>query len=227
MHTLQIGRTVSTELLTAADVSARLGIDRSTVYRMAADGRLGAVKVGTQWRFPADALATVLVDAETPRAPRGTDVPLRVAREAVLHAAAPLLGAMMVVTDMEGRFLTDVANPCMWFREHGGDPAVLEACTTQWRRLAGELEFRPRLDVGSHGFACARSFVRDGDKLVGLVVAGGIGPDPDDERAAIEAGLHHLDQRARTRLLSELPRVAAAISALTSHRSTSDTRSAR
>ncbi len=220
---------MSTELLTAADVSERLGVDRSTIYRMAADGRLDAVKVGTQWRFPPTAVEGVLDHAVSGHdAPRGAPVvPLRVAREAVLRTVAPILGVTMAVTDMQGRLLTDVVNPCMWFRARGDDPELLEACTTQWHRMAGDVELTPRLEIGSHGFACARSFVRDGNKLVGLVVAGGIGVDPFDPRHAVAAGLHHLDERGRARLLAELPRVAAAISDLTTPRPTSDPRSAR
>ena len=43
-----------------------LGVDRSTVYRMAEDGRLPAVKVGRQWRFPADRIEAVLRVAPAP-----------------------------------------------------------------------------------------------------------------------------------------------------------------
>jgi hypothetical protein len=133
----------------------------------------------------------------------------------VLRTAAPLLGVMMTVTDMQGRLLTDVMNPCMWFTANEREPAVLEACTTQWRQMAGDVELTPRLEVGTHGFACARSFIRDGNQLVGLVVAGGIAQDPDDRAAAVDAGLYFLDARQRARLLGELPRVAAALSDLT------------
>lgn len=212
VHTSQARHAMATaELLTAAAVSDRLGIDRSTVYRMAADGRLPAVKVGTQWRFPPVALDAVLAEDAAPAA----GVPLRAAREAVLRAVAPMLDVMMVVTDMQGHLLTDVVNPCMWFREGGDDPDRLAACTVQWQRMAADVEFTPRLEVGSHGFACARSFVREGNELVGLVVAGGIAPEGTDRAGAVDAGLYFLDERARARLLTELPRIAAAISDLT------------
>ena len=208
----------TSDLLTAAAVSDRLGIDRSTVYRMAADGRLPAVKVGTQWRFAPAALDEVLASGGAgPGIPGDVaGVPLRTAREAVLRAVAPMLDVMLVVTDMHGHLLTDVVNPCMWFREAGDDPDVLAACTVQWQRMAGDVEFTPRLEVGGHGFACARSFVRHGNELVGLVVAGGVAPEGLDRAAAVDAGLYYLDERARARLLTELPRVAAAISDLTS-----------
>ncbi len=211
------------DLLTADEVSTRLGIDRSTVYRMAMDGRLRAAKVGTQWRFPPEALEEVLAGQVTPVGapdPGQPHVPLPVARRAVLDSVAPLLGVMMVVTDMDGHLQTDVVNPCRWFTERGGDPAVLEACSTQWRGMAADHVFTPRLEVGSHGFACARSFVRDGDKLVGMLVAGGIAPEGHDLPTAIAAGLHHLDPRQRAHLLEALPRIAASLSSLTS-RSTS------
>ena len=37
-----------------------INVDLSTVYRMAEDGRLPAIKVGRQWRFPADRVAELL-----------------------------------------------------------------------------------------------------------------------------------------------------------------------
>lgn len=43
-----------TDMLTAREIQERLQIDRSTIYRMAEAGQLPAIKVGKQWRFPAD-----------------------------------------------------------------------------------------------------------------------------------------------------------------------------
>ena len=53
-----------TTFLTTQDVQELLHVDKSTVYRMAEDGRLPGVKVGRQWRFPADRIADRLgIDA--------------------------------------------------------------------------------------------------------------------------------------------------------------------
>ena len=41
-----------TTYLTAKDLQDLIRVDKSTIYRMAEDGRLPAVKVGRQWRFP-------------------------------------------------------------------------------------------------------------------------------------------------------------------------------
>ena len=55
-----------TTFLTTQDVQALLHVDKSTVYRMAEDGRLPGVKVGRQWRFPADQIADQLGVPTTP-----------------------------------------------------------------------------------------------------------------------------------------------------------------
>ena len=49
-------------MLTALQVCEILHIDRSTVYRMAEDGRLPAIRVGKQWRFAAEDIAALMDD---------------------------------------------------------------------------------------------------------------------------------------------------------------------
>ncbi len=56
----------SRPLLTALEVQQLLHIDRSTVYRMAEDGRLPAIRVGRSWRFPADRIEAMLAAATPP-----------------------------------------------------------------------------------------------------------------------------------------------------------------
>ena len=43
-----------TTLLTTKDLQELINVDKSTIYLMAEDGRLPAINVGRQWRFPAD-----------------------------------------------------------------------------------------------------------------------------------------------------------------------------
>ena len=214
------GHAVQSDLLTAQQVQDLLRVDRSTVYRMAESGRLTAVKVGRQWRFPTASIRSLLhgsgvvVDA-VPAAPRPAPtprVPDRQQATAVLELAAHLLGVMLVVTDMDGRPVTDVVNPCPWFAARLDDPALLETCTQEWQDLADDPDLEPRFRTGAHGFDCARSFVRVGSGLVGMVLAGGIAP-PDGSQAQ-EPGLYHLDGTARQRVLTALPRVAAALSSV-------------
>ena len=77
-----------TTFLTAQEMQELISVDRSTVYRMAEDGRLPSVKVDRQWRFPADRMAEQLGTA----APAGLPEEATVAADAAgrtLPSAAP------------------------------------------------------------------------------------------------------------------------------------------
>jgi excisionase family DNA binding protein len=196
-------------LLTAQQVQAMFGVDRSTVYRMAEDGRLPALKIGRQWRFRPEQIERLLV--ANPGTARLTDVPgapaLPASAEAVVEVAADLLGVMMVAADMQGRPLTSVANPSSWYAAREDDPASLADCVAEWKTLADEPDFQPQFHTGQLGFQCARAYIRSGTSLVGMVLAGGVAPpgsDSDD--------LYHLDPAQRRRVLAALPKVAAALS---------------
>jgi hypothetical protein len=141
------------------------------------------------------------------------------AARAAVGVAADLLGVMMVVTDMHGRPVTEVANPCSWFAARADEPEVLDTCITEWRDLADHPDLTPRFQEGALGFQCARAFIRHGSTLVGMVLAGGVSPSTDP---VIDPDLYHLDDAARRRVLDALPRIAAAISA-TSPRSAATT----
>jgi len=227
-------------LLTAHDVGRRLGVDPSTVYRMAGDGRLPAIKVGRQWRFPAEHLEVVL-DRGVPAAGAGTagagtagaaaaeaaaaeaEAAARPARatawpdaalvRAVVDLAAEALGVMMVVTDMAGRPVTPILHACPAFAGRTTDPELLDACRAEWRGLAADLDFEPRFSASHLGFECARALVRSGPQLIGMVLAGGVAAPGDDGGS----GLYALSDRERQRVLRLLPRVAATLSRLAGH----------
>jgi excisionase family DNA binding protein len=246
VQNMQTSQGPTRPLLTALEVQELLHIDRSTVYRMAEDGRLPAIRVGRSWRFPADRIEALLdadhTEAAPPDAPLPGDVPaprgagpaLSVdpepvaaqpagardggtgapgvdtgAARAAIEVAADLLGVMMVVTDMHGRPVTDVANQCSWFAARVDQPDVLDTCVTEWRDLADHPDLTPRFQEGALGFECARAFIRHGSTLVGMVLAGGVSPATD---VRVDPDLYHLDDDARRRVLDALPRIAAAIS---------------
>jgi excisionase family DNA binding protein len=192
-------------LLSARQVQDVLHIDRSTVYRMAEDGRLPAVRVGKQWRFPAEDIYAV-VSAQPPvvnNSPLDPEV-----ASAIADLAGDLLGVMVVVTDMDGHPITPIANPCDWMQQHHDDPAVLRTCIDEWQSMADDHDFEPRFHTGQYGFQCARAFVRRGRELVGMVLAGGITTDH-------QPGFYDLDPLAREKVLAALPRIAAALSKTT------------
>lgn len=225
LHVVHQSTTPERSLLTALEVQELLSIDRSTVYRMADDGRLPSIRVGRARRFPAAAIralaagqtpesaglpagAQLLTPSDEGAAPGPTGQLAPIA-QATIEVAADLLGVMMVVTDMAGRPVTEVANPCPWFQANSAVEGVLEACIAEWRGLAASPEMVPRFAVGAVGFQCARTFIRSGNNLVGMVLAGGISPAEDP---TIDPELHHLDPGGRERVLNALPRIAAAIS---------------
>ena len=194
-------------LLTARQVQTMFGVDRSTVYRMAEDGRLPAIKIGRQWRFRPEEIERLLVASPGAAMLNGTPPALPASAAAVVEIAADLLGVMMVATDMHGRPLTGVANPSRWFAARADDPASLADCVVEWKILADEPDFEPQFLTGQLGFQCARAYIRSGTSLVGMVLAGGVAPPGNDSDE-----LYHLDATQRGRVLTALPKVAAALS---------------
>lgn len=189
-------------LLTTKQVQELFKVDRSTIYRMAEDGRIPAVKVGRQWRFPSDKLDNLLggagsIPSPSPTAPSaGFEFPLEVAlpaetAQALADLAADLFGVMAVVTDMEGKALTSVANPCGYFTAVFDGLYTADRCAEGWRRLGEEIDLEPRFVPSHLGFLCARSFIRIGSSLVGMVIVGGVAPAKwppgDTEIAAVAA----------------------------------------
>ncbi|HAX82378.1 MAG TPA: hypothetical protein DCY40_07425 [Actinobacteria bacterium] len=220
--------------LTAKDIQELIRVDKSTIYRMAEDGRLPAVKVGRQWRFPEDAVLGWL-GVDTGGAVMRIEHNLRDlvspdVATAVAELAAAALGVMVVITDMDGRPLTAVANPCGLFDAVAADPAALPRCISSWQKYASAPDLVPRFGPSEFGFLCARAFVRRDTRLLGMVIAGGVAPDawppaPATVRS-IAAGLgvaeevfsghaeevYRLAHSEQARLLGLLPRVALLVS---------------
>ena len=188
-------------LLTTKQVQEIFRVDRSTIYRMAEDGRLPAVKVGRQWRFPADRVESLLGQNGTPSAAADisgdaaqitleTVLPADTA-QAIANLAADLFGVMAVVTDMSGQALTTVANPCGFFTSVYNSVYTPDRCSEGWRRLGEEIDLEPQFLPSHLGFLCARSFIRTGTTLAGMLIVGGVAPETwplgDAEIAAVAA----------------------------------------
>jgi len=187
-------------LLTTKQVQELFKVDKSTIYRMAEDGRIPAVKVGRQWRFPSDQLDSLLGGAAkipplSPSAPpAGREYSLEIAlpantAQALADLAADLFGVMAVVTDIRGNALTSVANPCGYFSAVFEGVYTADRCVEGWRRLGEEIDLEPHFVPSHLGFLCARSFIRHGSSLVGMVIVGGVAredwPPSDAEIASV------------------------------------------
>lgn len=204
-----------TDLLTTKQVQTLLRVDRTTIYRMVEGGHLPAVRVGKQWRFAradverwlqngrhgAPPAAALTEPSSTARSARESvtsrnalaDVLPVACAQAVQDAFADMLGVTMVITDMQGRPVTQISNPCGFFNAlMDGNPEGLQHCVRTWQQLAAHVALEPKFSPSEMGLMCARGLIRAGAELKGMVVVGGIAPDnwpPSLEHAALLADL--------------------------------------
>ncbi len=179
-------------MLTARDVQELLHVDRSTVYRMADAGRLPAIKVGKQWRFPAEqfhqwfqaqvrqtAVSAKRIPAHNLAAPpRELDELLSWEWLRIIQTAfADLLGVMIVVTDIQGRPINQATNPCGLFTAVSQQPGAMSKFVQSWSGLATAVNLTPAFRVSHLGLLCARSMIAVGTELKGMVIAGCVAPD--------------------------------------------------
>jgi len=180
-------------MLTAKEMQDLLQVDRSSIYRMAEAGRLPAVKVGKQWRFPDDqinywlssqaALPTLPAPTTAKPAPEPSGensfaglLPLACV-QLIQDTFAAALGVMVVITDIEGKPVTQFSHPCGLFNVVNQTPGALQKCVESWHKLGQTLELEPKFTPSHLGLLCARALVRVGTELKGMVVVGGIAPE--------------------------------------------------
>jgi excisionase family DNA binding protein len=235
------------EMLTTRQLQTLLKVDRTTIYRMAEDGRLPAIKVGKQWRFSSRQIEAWMASSE-----KGAEV---VAQEGSSAAAvalkdtlpvecvqmiqdtfADLLGVMIFLADMEGNPITAVSNAPALFQLIHQQPGGLELCLASWKGMAESLTIEPRFSAGVLGLLCARSLVRVGAEIKGMVILGAIAPPiwpPDKsevlslaQKIEIDPGalqsrlddVHHLTGTEEHKVLVSAQRIADIISHIVSER---------
>lgn len=233
------------EMLTAKEIEEMLQVDRSTVYRMAEAGQLPAIKVGKQWRFPANEMeswfqikrsappppTSRVANAGPAKIPAGHThelaelLPIECV-QLIQDSFADLLGVMLVVTDMEGNPITEASHPCGLFAAISEQPDAIQKCIESWHDLASTIDLTPQFKVSHLGLLCARSMIRVGTGLRGMVVAGCITPEDWPPTAAgvaeiaaafgvdneiMERHIHdvyRLDEGEKEQVLAFLPRIA-------------------
>jgi hypothetical protein len=147
-----------------------------------------------------------------------------------------MLGVMVVVTDMDGEPLAEPSNQCGLFKLVNDQPGAVRQCVAGWRELAHDLDLAPRFAPSHLGLMCARSYVRVGSELRGIILAGGIAPAhwpppvAKVEQMSAEFGVDadlladhlddvfHLDPQAEQRVLALLPRLARFLSEVANER---------
>lgn len=185
------------EFLTTRQLQEILHVDRTTIYRMADDGRIPAMKVGSQWRFPRRSIEGWLqtqspVGATVDEAPQanGSDLSKLLPAECVQRIQdtfADMLGVMMVVTDLHGEPVLQVSNPCGLFTLAETSATVRQQCRQEWAALANQPSLQPVMTQGHLGLLHTRALVRVGSEIKAMLVAGGIAPQtwpPSDQQVA-------------------------------------------
>jgi len=232
---------------TALEIQEMLQIDRSTVYRMAEGGKIPAIKVGRQWRFPQDQIKSWLA-AQVVSGAKAVSIrtasasaPLaemlsRQCVQLIQDNFADLLGVMMVITDLDGRPITDISNPPPFFTRLSRYPQVMDKCLEHWRGMATAIDIEPRYERSHLGMLCARGLIRVGNELKGMLFLGGLAdeswPPTDEESNRLAEDLdisqqefksaisdvHFLDDAGRKKTLEMIQRVANIISHIASER---------
>ena len=230
------------DMLTAKDIQELLQVDRSTVYRMAEAEQLPAIKVGRQWRFPADQIQVWLaqqstISTKTPHfsPPLAEQLPLACV-QLMQDSFAEALGVMIVITNMDGQPMTEVSNPCGLFSALM--PEALEKCIEQWRNMAQTIDLEPKFIRSHLHLLCARGLIRVGAELKGMVFVGGIAtedwPLTPAAQQTLAADLHttseqladhlhevyHLDDTQKAKALSFVQRIANIVSHILTERRT-------
>ena len=206
------------KLLTTRELQAMLQVDRTTIYRMVEAKRLPAIKVGNQWRFPADQVKSWLQQQthgspdslsfeRTDKAPdSGLFLPADHIR-IVQDAFAKALGIMIVVTDMNGNPLAGISNPCGLLNIISQTPNAISKCIDNWSHLDAVSGLGPQFIKSRLGLLGARGLIRVRTELKGMVIAGGIAPGdwpPDPAEVTETAAFFGLPPKA---LLSHIHEV--------------------
>jgi excisionase family DNA binding protein len=189
------------ELLTTKQLQEILQVDRTTIYRMAESGRIPAIKVGNQWRFPRHQIEAWLWNQPNQSAASKAPIELKESApeasptelqrifplecvQLIQDTFADLLDVMMVITDLEGNMITRPSNEAGLFTATETSPNAHQRCLEHWISMAGDPRLQPGFKRSHLGLLCARGLIRVGNEIKAMLIVGGIAPDnwpPDDE----------------------------------------------
>ncbi len=164
------------DLLTTRQVQDILKVDRITIYRMLSDGRLKGVKVGAQWRFPAQEIERLLgVGKSEPAQPENlgeeTIFPVHCV-QTIQDLFSEVSQVSGLVVDMEGEPLTEASHPCAFCQTVLKSPSGQQACRESWRAFARQGTAGRGYLTCHAGLQYLAAPIRDESNLVGWFLAG-------------------------------------------------------
>jgi len=202
------------DLLTTHQVQNILKVDRITIYRMLADGRIKGVKVGQQWRFTRQEVERILKGApaeETAALTAGESIfPVHCVQTIQdLFSDVGQIGALVV--DEQGEAVTHISRRCAFCAAIQSSPSGLAACRASWR------EFSAKSRQDSRFFTCHAGLQYIGapimevsERPVGLFLAGQFYWETPDGRESAErlrrlAAVHNLAVETLQKEMQTIP----------------------
>ncbi len=174
------------DLLTTKQLMELLRVDRTTIYRMLNDGRLSAIRMGGQWRFPRRAIEQWLGDQNPAPAPDAKSMaaiapaaPTASAEILPIYCLQPiqevfaltsLVGA--VTTDLNGKPMMPISNSCAFCNLILSSERGRARCEASWKKLADQTEQQPRLEKCHAGLTYARGRVVVENAFVAMFFVG-------------------------------------------------------
>jgi excisionase family DNA binding protein len=126
------------EFLTAKQVIELLKVDRTTLYRMIRENRIKGVKVGSQWRFPANEI-NVIMNGNLPEDILSSEPPKEILPihciQPIQEVFSDIIGVAALTTDSEGSPITEISNACNFCKMILSTESGKEACRTSWKNL--------------------------------------------------------------------------------------------
>lgn len=186
------------DLLTTKQLMDLLQLDRTTIYRMLNDGRLPAVRVGGQWRFPRQQIDTWFTEQKpsAPVAPKVVVTPSALSDSEILPVSclqpiqevfAQTSDVGAVTTDLDGNPIVPVSNSCAFCNLILATEPGRAKCQASWRKLAHQTERRPRLERCHAGLTYARGRVIVQNDFVAMFF---VGQFLVDDRKSFDAATH-------------------------------------
>lgn len=174
-------------LLTVRQLQEILQVDRITVYRMLADGRLAGIKMGGQWRFREEDVHGLLT-AHAPAAHEAASVLPLPCIQAMQEVFAQSLDVAVVATDLHGAPITEFCNSSQFCNLILGTAAGRKKCEACWADLSQHSRQAPKLYRCHAGLYYARGLIEVDGKALGLVIAGQVARKSysEDEAAALK-----------------------------------------
>ncbi|MEJ2746926.1 MAG: PocR ligand-binding domain-containing protein [Anaerolineae bacterium] len=193
------------DLLTTKQVQKLLQVDRTTVYRMRKDGRLSAVKLGHQWRFPAQQIRDFLdgsplsLEGETPQT-TSDNLPIYCFQSIQdIFTDITEIGAM--TTSLDGEPLTEPSTVCQFCQMMLDSKTGRQACMASWRKMVEGPQREGGFAVCHAGLHYMQAPIKNNDITNSLLIVGQFyshAPDEAEEAARIRelAQKHGIDEAA-------------------------------